>query len=333
MKKSILFPLLAILFLVGNTSLCQKVDILTTGTHSFRGLSVVNDNILWVSGNKGTVGKSTDAGKTWDFMIVPGFEKADFRDIEAFDENNAVIMGIAEPAYILRTKDGGKSWETVYENKTEGMFLDAMDFNAQGKGIAVGDPLEGHLFLTTSQDFGKTWKDLPLSLRPISTSGEACFASSGTNIRLLPNGNFILITGGGAAHFITENKKILLPILQGAQSTGANSIAFKNDKTMIVVGGDFQEKDNTQKNCVITYDGGNSWVAPEKGPSGYRSCVEFLEKNTWITCGLNGVDMSTDEGKNWNFISAQSFHVVRKAKNGNSVFFAGNKGTIGKLIL
>jgi photosystem II stability/assembly factor-like uncharacterized protein len=61
-------------------------------------------------------------------MTVKGYEQTDFRDIEAFDERTAVIMGIASPAYILRTVDGGDSWNIVYENKGKSMFLDAMEF-------------------------------------------------------------------------------------------------------------------------------------------------------------------------------------------------------------
>ncbi len=39
-------------------------------------------------------------------MQVKSFEKTDFRDIEAFDATTAIIMAIAEPAYILKTVDG-----------------------------------------------------------------------------------------------------------------------------------------------------------------------------------------------------------------------------------
>jgi hypothetical protein len=59
--------------------------------------------------------------------------------------------------------------------------------------------------------------------------------------------------------------------------------------------------------------------------------VEFLGKTKWISCGLNGVDISTDEGSNWNWISKESFNVCQKAKKGKSVFFAGGNGKIGKL--
>jgi len=84
------------------------VEVISTGNKaSLRGLSVVNDNVIWVSGSQGMVGKSSNGGKNWKWMTVKGFEKTEFRDIEAFDGSTAIIMGIAEPAYILKTTDGG----------------------------------------------------------------------------------------------------------------------------------------------------------------------------------------------------------------------------------
>jgi photosystem II stability/assembly factor-like uncharacterized protein len=84
--------------------------------------------LVWASGSNGTVARSVDGGKTFEWLTVTGYEKRDFRDIEAFDANTAIIMGISEPAIILKTKDGGKSWYKVFEDSTKGMFLDAMDF-------------------------------------------------------------------------------------------------------------------------------------------------------------------------------------------------------------
>jgi len=125
-----------------------KVEILNTGVKtSIRGLSVVNNNVVWVSGNNGMVGKSSNAGKNWKWMTVKGFEKNDFRDIEAFDANTAIIMAIADPSYILKTTDGGDTWKVVYENKTKGMFLDAMEFRDPKNGIVIGDPVDGRFLL------------------------------------------------------------------------------------------------------------------------------------------------------------------------------------------
>jgi hypothetical protein len=311
----------------------QTVELLNSGTKvSIRGLSVVNDNIIWISGSDGTVGKSTDGGTTWQLIKVKGFEQTDFRDIEAFDDKTAVIIGIAEPAYILRTTDGGVTWNTVYENKAKGMFLDAMEFWNDKNGIVIGDPIDNKFFMSRTFDGGKTWQDVPAQNCPVADSGEACFASSGTNIRKFDKKEFIFITGGLKSNLIIGNRKITLPILQGKPSTGANSVAVKNNKTMIAVGGDFTTKDSTTQNCCITTNGGTTFSIPNTLPHGYRSCVEYIEKTNWISCGLNGVDISTDDGKNWNWISKTSFNVCRKAKKGNTVFFAGGGGRVGRLV-
>jgi len=315
------------------TSFSQKIEILTDSVHaSFRGLSVVDNNVVWVSGSNGTVGKSLNGGKTWKWIIVKGFEKTDFRDIEAFDKKTAVIMGVDEPAYILRTNDGGETWNVVFENKRKGMFLDAMEFWNDQSGIVIGDPINRLFYIARTFDGGKTWQNIPDEYKPVADSGEACFAASGTNIVKLNKSEAVFVTGGLNSRIFIRDKKITLPVIQGKESTGANSIVVKNSKTMIVVGGDFLNKDSTYKNCAISKDGGHNWVSPDVSPTGYRSCVSYLNKDNWITCGLNGIDVSKDNGTTWKNISKESFNVCKKAKKGKAVFFAGNGGRVGKLV-
>lgn len=298
---------------------------------SFRGLSVVNNKIVWVSGSSGTIGKSVDGGKNWQWTTVAGYEKVDFRDIEAFDAKTAIIMGIDSPAYILRTIDGGQNWTKVYQNNQSGIFLDAMEFWNDQSGIAIGDPIDNRFFIVRTFDGGKTWQDLPYLKRPIADSGEACFASSGTNIRKLNKQEAVFITGGLVSNLVIREQKIALPFRKGFNSSGANSIAIKNKNSFMVVGGDFSKKDSTILNCTFSTDGGKTWQVPKTSPTGYRSCVEYLSKSKWITCGLNGVDITHDDGQTFSSISQTGYHVVRKAKKGNAVFFAGGGGRIGKL--
>ena len=86
-----------LLFFFFQNCFAQKIEILTDTVHSsFRGISVVNNDVVWVSGSHGTVGKSIDGGKNWKWMIVKGFERMDFRDIEAFDKKTALIMAVDE---------------------------------------------------------------------------------------------------------------------------------------------------------------------------------------------------------------------------------------------
>lgn len=317
------------------------VEVLTSGTKSsLRGLSVVNDNIIWVSGSNGMVGKSTNAGKNWKWMQVNGFEKTDFRDIEAFDGNTAIIMGIAEPAYILKTNDGGESWRVVYENKTKGMFLDAMDFANNQRGIVVGDPIDGKIFIARTNNSGNTWEEIEeTQQRPVADSGEAFFAASGSNIKLFVNDEYFIVSGGLRSRLISNSSATDLPLIQGKESAGANAIDIydngmpkKPGQRMIVVGGDFNADSMVDRNCFYSLNGGKTWLAPVSPPHGYRSSVEYLSKKDLLTCGLNGVDYSDNGGKNWKWISKEGFHVCRIARIGTAVFLAGDNGKIGKLV-
>lgn len=326
----------SILLFMGCCLFCeaQKIEVLSKGTKtSIRGLSVVTDDIFWVSGSNGSVGLSLNGGKDIKWMQVRGFDSTDFRDIEAFSSTEAIIMGISEPAYILKTIDAGQTWKVVYENKTKGMFLDAMEFWNPQSGIVIGDPINGKFFFTRTFDEGETWKDIPTEKIPIAADGEACFASSGTNIRSFGKKEAIFISGGKKSRLFIKEQQIEIPIVQGEESTGANSIAINlTQKNMIIVGGDFNKKDDKTNNCVLSADKGKTFTIPSKPPNGYRSCVEFITKSSAITCGLNGVDISLDKGINWKKISDEGFHVCRKAKDGKTVYLAGGNGKIGKLV-
>ncbi len=306
------------------------VELLTSGTKtSIRGLSVVNDNVVWVSGSNGMVGRSNSGGKNWSWFTVKGFEKTEFRDIEAFDASTAIIMGVEKPACILKTTDGGETWKVMYENNAKGMFLDAMHFLGREWGMVVGDPIDGKAFMAATVNGGESWQEWAADKRPSLDSGEAFFAASGTNIRFFRDNNFFLVSGGTKSRLFTENS-----------STRANSVAvydngnLKGSKKIIVVGGDFgkDSSNSINNNCFISNDGGKTWKAPKVPPHGYRSSVEFLSMKDIMTCGLNGVDYSTNGGKEWQWISKESFNVCRIAKLGTTIYLAGNNGKVAKII-
>lgn len=327
----------------------QQIKVLESGKRvSFRGLSVVDDQVFWVSGSNGSVVRSTDGGKTLQWITVPGYEKRDFRDIEAFSANTAVIMAIAEPAVILKTTDGGKNWKKVFEDTTKGMFLDAMDlYSDNQKMIVVGDPIQGKLFAAVSENGGDSWEVMSApngkdDVRKVPDT-EAMFASSGTNVKLINQKDFgtptLLVTGGSKArlkdlyhHSFNDS----LPMMQGGTSTGANSIDYwSKTKSAVIVGGDFAKDTIATNNCVLVSFKKKKpvFTKPTIPPHGYRSSVIYLNEKKLVTCGTSGIDISKDGGQTWEFIAKESFHVVQKARNGKAVFLAGGNGRIAQLIL
>jgi hypothetical protein len=95
---------------------------------------------------------------------------------------------------------------------------------------------------------------------------------------------------------------------------------LKDAQTWLIVGGDFMEPDLISNNLGITHNAGKSFIKPIEPPHGYRSCVVFMDDQVWISCGINGVDISNDNGLHWQLISAEGFHVCKKAKQGHALY-------------
>jgi hypothetical protein len=168
--------------------------------------------------------------------------------------------------------------------------------------------------------------------------GEGCFASSGTNIIYFRNKDFLFVSGGTASRLHDDAGGRLIPMIQGKESTGANSIAVRSEgvrvsNTFIITGGDYTNDKDTTRNCVLTHDGGHTWIRPTTPPHGYRSCVIYISGKKLLCCGTSGVDLSTDSGITWRLITTTGYHVCRKAKKGKTVFLAGSNGRIARLVL
>ena len=138
----------------------------------FRGLCAVSPKVAWVSGTKGTYGRTIDAGKVWTVGTVPGAEKLDFRDVEAFGETTAYLLsaGPDTASRIYKTVDGGKTWILQFENKEPRAFYNAIAFWDEKNGIALSDPVKERFQLIITDDGGTNWKRLPEKGRCVSKS-------------------------------------------------------------------------------------------------------------------------------------------------------------------
>jgi hypothetical protein len=338
MKKAFI-ALLAILIFCQNSfaqnSGNNSIKILTQKKGiSIRGLAVPNQNTIWASGSKGSIAKSVNGGSDFEWMQVKGYETRDFRSIHAWNDKEAIIVAIAAPAIILKTKDGGISWYKVYENADTLMFLDAIHFKDVSNGLVVGDPISNHIFLLSTIDKGENWNEIPSSyFKTPLEKGEAFFASSGSNIAQNSKDDF-LVSGGLRSRLWINGEAIDIPILQGGTSTGANSMAISpSGYDIMIVGGDFMKDTSRVQNAVGLKQSirKSSWVIEKSigHPNGYRSGVVYISNSILISCGSSGVDISKNKGKSWDLISTESFHVVRKQPNTKSVFLAGGGGRIG----
>ena len=121
-------------------------DTPTGSAASLRGLSAVSATTAWASGSLGTVLRTTDRGATWQQVGPPGTQDLQFRDIEAFDADHAVIMSIgANPSdfRIYVTANGGQTWALTFVNSEPTAFYDCMTFFDSRRGLALSDPPDG----------------------------------------------------------------------------------------------------------------------------------------------------------------------------------------------
>ena len=344
-------PFLLLLVSVASAQL-EKVSVATTA--SLRGLSVVNENIIWASGSGGTVLRTVDAGKTWSVMTIPGAEKLDFRGIRAFDDKTAVIIssGKAEDgqARIYRTTDAGKTWTQVYEQKTPGIFFDAIAFWDPRHGIVLSDPVDNHFALFITEDGGVTWKQIPPSALPPSLPNEGGFAASNSCLTLQGEKNVWFASGGAkVARVFRSNdrgKSWLVaetPMHPANASSGIFSLAFRDAKNGIAVGGDYAHPESSDlPNVMRTQDGGKSWQAadPTKPQGIYLSSVAGLRVSVpgvrkrvmndsgFVAVGINGV-LTTDDGSRWLRISEENLNsVAANGSSGENIWAVGPKGAV-----
>ena len=119
--------LLATLFVVPAQAQWDIEDSHTTA--SLRGIHNVGGGVAWASGTNGTVLRTEDGGYLWQgCAIPPGAEKLDFRGIQAFDENTAIVMssGKGDLSRLYKTTDGCQTWKLLFTNPDKEGFWDAI---------------------------------------------------------------------------------------------------------------------------------------------------------------------------------------------------------------
>jgi hypothetical protein len=238
-------------------------------TASLRGIHNAGGGVAWASGTNGTVLRTEDGGYLWQTCAIPpGAEKLDFRGIQAFDENTAIVMssGPGDQSRLYKTTDGCQTWKLVFTNPDKDGFFDALSLNApkrdalgrplkssHGWGYVLGDPVDGLFRLFSTRDGGETWHQRLATER--GTKGEGCkiddfkakrdeaaFAASNQSLLAL-NGDYLLFVSGGSEARLLYNDVfsldgslchesihfLKLPLASGGPSSGAFAAAATPD--------------------------------------------------------------------------------------------------------
>ncbi|HEY7181792.1 MAG TPA: YCF48-related protein [Blastocatellia bacterium] len=293
-------------------------------TVRLRGVSAVSATVAWASGSDGVYLKTTDGGAHWRAATVTGAEDLDFRDVEAFDADTAYLLGIGEGerSRIYKTTDGGEHWNLQFTNRNPKAFFDALAFWDADRGVAVSDSVDGRFVIIKTTDGGANWKEIPPEKLPPALAGEGAFAASGTCVVTQGRNNVWIATNAARVLSSTDGAETwrvaTTPIPSGQPSVGIFSIAFKDARNGVVVGGDYKNEGEARDNVAVTNDGGRTWK-PAKGPlpGGFRSAVAYAPGvSILVTVGPSGSDYSLEGGASWAPIRGAGYHALSFARSG-----------------
>ena len=285
-------------------------------TADLRGIDNVGGGVAWASGTNGTVLRTEDGGYVWQrCSMPPGAEKLDFRGIQAFDANTAIVMssGKGDLSRLYKTTDGCQTWKLVFTNPDEDGFWDAVGFCDLGAtstrqcnrnyGVVVGDPTNGDFAIFETRDGGEHWEHWNQhdpKHPPKAVKDESLFAAS-NEAAVVPGSNsrFAFVTGGSDAHLYFDQPHSsfletrlwwtlsarLLGFSSG-QSSGAFALAARRYPNsfmadFMVVGGDYGKPEEPGQSAFLIGASGLSWSnylsvhRPETPPHGYRSAVAY----------------------------------------------------------
>ncbi len=124
-----MYMLLAFL-LIAPGAVRAQWEIENSNTNSdLRGIDNVGGGVAWASGTNGTVLRTEDGGYLWQACAIPpDAEHLDFRGIQAFDANTAIVMssGKGDLSRLYKTTDGCHTWKLVFTNPDKDGFWDAV---------------------------------------------------------------------------------------------------------------------------------------------------------------------------------------------------------------
>ncbi len=329
---------LAVLGFFASTLMAQRYEVINQENPevSYRGLAFITNSGFVVSGSRNTIGRSTDGGRTFQWIQAAAYTGRDFRDIEVLGDLHYAAVAVDRPGLIIETRDGGATWQEVFYKDTAGIFLNALFKTVSGDLYAVGDPVsEGRPYvLKNNREITALFNHPLRRLHP----GEAFFAASGSNL-YVDDSLALLVSGGKASVLYSYSHQGVqaYPLEKGAGETaGINGMYYDPVRNKgLLLGGDFNEP-GLQKGNFFRFSvrqGALVFHPSRTVPTGYKTDAVMVDDQTLIVCGYSGVEISRDGGDSWQIITRDSYNTCAISPDGKTVLLAGSAGKIGKISL
>jgi hypothetical protein len=323
---------LSVLFLFGGA---PKIEVLQYGNSTIHARSIQNfsKNEILIGTNEGKYVLVSKNLKKPVSMYLPSTRHL-IKEIRDADKNEHYLffMQSDDESHVLREKWDGKEDSLLnFSHDGKPVFLDGIALQ-DSIGFIIGDPVNGDFALFRTLNHGETWEECPGIVK--NNTNEAAYAASGTTNHII-DGDFVFVSGGETTRFIWSSdlgvkwNSTNIPF-ESCKTCGAYSLAFKNRKEMVAVGGDYTRPNESAKTCYYSIDGGLNWSESKNPPSGYRSCAIFAN-GVYYACGTNGIDFSKDHGMTWQSLSKENG--LSMCKDKRHLYISCPKGKVLKMKL
>lgn len=276
-----------------------QIDSITTDSipPHFRSIAVTDNAVHLLSiGSPALLYRSTDRGANWEISYREDHPAAFYDAMHFWDEQYGIAMGDPTDGClsVIRTEDGGKSWEKIPCTQIPAAAEGEAAFAASNSNLALQPG--GKVWMVSggaaakvyfSADYGKNWEAHDT---PIVAGGQ--------------------MTGIYTVDFYDEQ----------------HGIIFGGDWN--------EKSNHTQNKAITTDGGQTWQLISNGAVPGYQSCVKYVpgtKGQTLISCGIPGIHYSLDGGNSWDSLRTDSYYTLSMA-DANILWLAGNR-KIAKVIL
>lgn len=186
--------------------------------------------------------------------------------------SDSVGYACGENSTILKSINGGKTWEVMPVGESNLIFNDIKFFNVS-KGLVIGE--KGTILNTT--DGGSSWRKVNIDLS-VSLFGIYFFDNSDIGFIAGGNGTILKTINGGDTwnRVLSPSHRLLY------------SIAFENENTGFAVGWNGELLKSTDK--------GNTWTTMTSFSDVYLKDISFISNSIGIIVGGGGEIFRTENG-------------------------------------
>jgi photosystem II stability/assembly factor-like uncharacterized protein len=308
-------------------------------TQLLQAVSVVDARTAWISGHGSMVSVTNDGGTTWRAMRVPGDSTLQFRDLHAFSATRAWLLaaGPGSASRLLTTRSAGEAWNTVFVNRDTAAFYDCLAVWPDGSGFAFSDAVRGTMPLLRI-DASDSVRVVPDAI--LGGAGEGGFAASGTcavtqgrsdgyiGTSGMPKARLVIARDGGDMWTAVET-----PLVAG-EGAGITGIAFRDQRTGVVVGGRIGGSGASTPRVAITRDGGYTWQLGGEPPFGGAlfgaAYARVAGVSRLVAVGPSGAAWSADDGQHWTALDSAAYWSVGFGANGVG-WMVGPRGRVTRI--